>query len=191
MTFVTNKRTLAAILLLLSAIFVYLVYIDEHEQNNTANSVTAGPQDQAQEELLRQDEVNIKINGADSELEKKIKANDADFFVEYRLERDRNRSRQIELLQNIVNNPNSAPSERQEAQKKVIDITTMLEQELKLENLIKAKGYKEAILFIQPSSVIVIVQAQSIDANDATKIGDLIQRTTGHTMEQVTIIPKV
>ena len=95
------------------------------------------------------------------------------------------------MLQNIVNNPNSSATERQQAQQKILAITNTLEQELKLESIIKAKGYEDAILFIQPSSVVVIVKGHNFNSTDATIIADLVAKTTGHSLEQITIIPKV
>lgn len=95
------------------------------------------------------------------------------------------------MLQSIVNNANSTDNERQKAQQKILAITNTLEQELKLENIIKAKGYEDAALFIQPASVVVIIKGHKFDSGDATIIGDLVAKTTGHTLEQITIIPKV
>jgi stage III sporulation protein AH len=196
MTFVTNKRTIGGILLVLAAIFVYLGYSEGHqgvkelrasmlpgEEAYSVDSVTASPEESSQ--------INVEQSSVPQLDARLDDLTGEEFFVEYRLERDRTRSRQIELLQSIVDNPNSAQTQRQEAQKKILTITTTLEQELKLENLIKAKGYQDAVLFIQPTSVIVIVQASNFGPNDATKIADLVSKTTGHDMEQITVIPKV
>ncbi|WP_227765988.1 SpoIIIAH-like family protein [Zhaonella formicivorans] len=196
MTFVTNKRTIGGILLVLAAIFVYLGYSEGHqgvkeqrasmlpgEEAYLVDSVTVSPEESSQ--------INVEQSSVPKLDDRLDDLTGEEFFVEYRLERDRTRSRQIELLQSIVDNPNSAQTQRQEAQKKILTITTTLEQEIKLENLIKAKGYQEAVLFIQPTSVIVIVQASNFGPNDATKIADLVSKTTGHDMEQITVIPKV
>ncbi|MDS1030085.1 SpoIIIAH-like family protein [Bacillota bacterium LX-D] len=185
MTIFTNKKLLSSFLLILLAMVVLIGY---HGSKNKSVNTINGQNSIVNEE---KNSVNTKTK-LNSESDTSIKKSNEDFFVEYRLERDKNRSRQIELLMHtIVNNPNSGQKERAEAQKKILDLTSMSEQEIKLENLLKAKGYNEAALFIQSKSVIVIVQGANFTDSDALKISDLVNRTIGYPFEQITIIPKV
>ncbi|MFY9393540.1 MAG: SpoIIIAH-like family protein, partial [Halanaerobiales bacterium] len=71
-----------------------------------------------------------------------------DFFIEYRLERDRARSEQINILREIVNNPNSDEASKKEAQRKILEITDKMEKEMEIESLIRARGYREALAYI-------------------------------------------
>lgn len=199
MTFVTSKKTVLGFLLCsLIVIFAIIGYIENRAAGDSMDAMVYKDEELTflegdSEEVQQTGEIKINVGQERSILEQDAQLQELsaeEFFIEYRLERDRTRSRQIELLQNIVNNPNSSESERKEAQKKILEISTTLEQELKLENLIKAKGYQDAALFIQPASVIVIVYAPNFDTNDATKISDLVSRTTGHKLEQITIMPK-
>lgn len=112
------------------------------------------------------------------------------YFVDYRIEREKVRSQQVEILREIVNNPNSITDVRKEAQEKLLSLTQTLENELKLENLIIAKGYPDAAVFIQPESVMVILKSEAINQEDVTKIADLISNTTGHQYEDIVIISK-
>ncbi|MDN5326861.1 MAG: stage sporulation protein [Moorella sp. (in: firmicutes)] len=114
----------------------------------------------------------------------------AAFFIEYRLERDRQRSQQIALLKQIIDNPNSGGEGKQEAQKRLVELTQQMDLEMQLEKLIVAKGYKDAAVFIQPNAVNVIVMADKFGDEDANKIGDLVSRSTGRPREQITMINK-
>ncbi|MBO8168195.1 MAG: SpoIIIAH-like family protein [Thermoanaerobacteraceae bacterium] len=120
----------------------------------------------------------------------KLAKEDRNFFVEYRLERDRVRSQQIQLLKDIVQNPNSVSETRQEAQAVLLEITKRMEKELQLENLITAKGYEDAVLFIQPSGVTVIVKSEQLSQEDVTRICDIVSRSTGHDLKDIVVIPK-
>ncbi|WP_366922484.1 SpoIIIAH-like family protein [Metallumcola ferriviriculae] len=120
----------------------------------------------------------------------KLAQGDKDFFVEYRLERDRVRSQQIELLKDIIQNPSSVAETRQEAQAVLLEITRRMEKELQLEHLITAKGYEDAVLFIQPSGVTVIVKNTQLSQEDVTKIADVVSRSTGHDIKDIVVIPK-
>ncbi|WP_258359237.1 SpoIIIAH-like family protein [Moorella sulfitireducens] len=112
------------------------------------------------------------------------------FFIEYRLERDRQRSQQIALLKQIIDNPNAGGEGKQEAQKRLVELTQQMDLEMQLEKLIVAKGYKDAAVFIQPNAVNVIVMADNFGDDDANKIGDLVTRSTGRPREQVSMIHK-
>lgn len=196
-----NKGRLVIALLLTFGVLAYLVQGEQKELNqagvelyqerpfqqtgeyNTqdATKVTTPPADQmltdpSAEEIFN--EANSKAEGGTS------------FFIEYRLERDRQRSQQIALLKQIIDNPNSDTEGRQEAQKRLVELTQQMDLELQLEKLIVAKGYKDAALFIHPNAVNVIIMADSFNDQDANKIGDLVSRSTGRPWEQISMIVK-
>lgn len=112
------------------------------------------------------------------------------FFSEYRIERERTRSGQIEILREIVNNPNSSAQVRQEAQRKLMGISDNLEKESKVENMLVAKGFKDAIVVIQDKAVLVIVPADALQEEEVAKIADIVIKVVDCSIEDVTIVPK-
>ncbi len=174
MTIITNRYTLGLILSALFAAFIYIGYLELKPDDRIAVVETGG--DTIVEELafLKTDN-NIDGIG---------------FFVEYRLERDRTRSKQIDLLQQIVENPNSVAETRQEAQQKLLQITNFLEQELQLEHLIMAKGFADSVIFIQPQSVTVVINQREFTQIEITKIADLVTKVTSQSMNNIYVIPK-
>lgn len=113
-----------------------------------------------------------------------------DFFIEYRLERDRARSEQINILQEIVNNTNSDQASKKEAQRKILAVTDKMEKELEIESLIRARGYRDALAYIHEQAVDVIIHTDGLAKEDVAKIGDIIVKVTGFNTENVTIIEK-
>ena len=61
------------------------------------------------------EEINTKADTIGDALKKQVKETD-DFFAQFRMERDRGRDGQIEVLREIINNPNSSATLREEAQ---------------------------------------------------------------------------
>ncbi|HPT69009.1 MAG TPA: SpoIIIAH-like family protein, partial [Syntrophomonas sp.] len=57
------------------------------------------------------------------------------FFSEYRIERERVRGKQMELLNNIANNPNQEQKVRDEAALKLVQIADNLAREMQTETL--------------------------------------------------------
>ena len=112
------------------------------------------------------------------------------FFSEYRIERERTRSERVEILREIVNNPNSSAQMRQEAQHKLIQISDNLEKESKIENALVAKGFKEAVAVIQPETVMIIVPTSGLRQDEIARLSDIVVTVAGCRMEDVIIVPK-
>jgi stage III sporulation protein AH len=111
-----------------------------------------------------------------------------DFFVEYRVERDRLRSERIDLLKDVARNDKDEP--HQKIQDAMIKITVEKQKELETENLIKAKGFADAIVFLHENSVNVVVKANSLSKEEVIQIAELIGRSTAISPEHITISAK-
>ncbi|MTV49338.1 hypothetical protein GJ688_10145 [Heliobacillus mobilis] len=112
------------------------------------------------------------------------------FFADYRMERERTRGQQIELLREIVNNAQSSGETRKEAQKKLIDMTTLMNKEMEAEKLIVAKGYKDAVVIVQPDSVSVVVAAKELTTEDRTGLTEAVAKTIGIKSNNIVVMTK-
>lgn len=126
----------------------------------------------------------VTIEAKDKELKKD------NFFIEYKIDRDRTRSEQIEILREIVNNQNSSAQMRQEAQRKLLLITEALEKESKVENALLAKGYGEAVAVLQEGSAMVIISTDGLRQDEVAQVSDIVTKMTGCSPEEVVIVPK-
>ncbi|MDK2887563.1 MAG: stage sporulation protein [Thermoanaerobacter sp.] len=111
------------------------------------------------------------------------------FFVEYRLDRERTRGQQLELLREIINNPQAAPETRKTAQERLLVISQSLAREAEVENLLRARGFGDAAVSLDGRGATVVIQASSISAEEATRIAELVSRGTGVAEQDVVIIP--
>lgn len=114
----------------------------------------------------------------------------ANFFVEYRLDRQRARGQRLELLREIINNPASEKEARNKAQQEILTISKNISRELELENLIRAKGFDDAIVFLEEDSANVVVKSENVTPEEATRICDLVARGTGIPEQNIIIIPQ-
>ncbi|HHU85609.1 MAG: SpoIIIAH-like family protein [Pelotomaculaceae bacterium] len=115
-----------------------------------------------------------------------------DFFVDYRLERERIRGQRVEWLREVINNANSTADTRQKAQEHLMVISRSMEKENELENLIRAKGFKEAAVFVDERSVTVIVESarESLTTEELSSITGLVSRGTGVDAQNIVVIPR-
>lgn len=113
-----------------------------------------------------------------------------DYFEEYRLERDKARSRQIELLKEIVNNTNSSTETRRVAQQKLLNITEKTENEVQIENILIARGFNDAVVFIQPESITVVVKGEALVKEDENKVKEAVSQISGISNEDITVMSR-
>jgi len=122
-----------------------------------------------------------------SEEDKELKDN---FFSEYRLERERTRSEQVEILNEIINNPNSDVEVRLDAQEKLLWLTNNLGKETKIENALFAKGFTDAAVAIESQAIMVIVPSQGLREDEIARIADIVIKIAECELEDVVIVPK-
>ena len=99
------------------------------------------------------------------------------YFIEQRLGRDKLRANLIERLNDIINNENTTEEMRIEAQKKIMHIGDLSEKELRIEGLIKAKGFEEAIVFLTDENLKIIVSVEDLKEQDVVKILNIAMET--------------
>lgn len=108
-------------------------------------------------------------------------------YDQYRLERDRVRSRETELLQQVVEDPNTDEARRQASQERLLKLWGLAEKETQIEQLLRAQGMPDAVVVMGESGVNVVVPSV-LTKSDVTKIGDMITRVSGLKLDQITIM---
>lgn len=115
----------------------------------------------------------------------------ANYFTQYRTERSSSRNEQMLQLDAIIENADSEEEALSDALNMKLKLTSLMEQELLLENLIKAKGYEDAVVTIGLTSgnINVIVKDAEFIQDDAVAIYTILQDEASATPENVKIIP--
>lgn len=79
-----------------------------------------------------------------------------DFWVEYKLERERTRGQQLENLREIIQFSKEESEAGEEAKSKLLEINNYVAKENQIENLLKAKGILEVAVYFDEKGVILI-----------------------------------
>ena len=116
-------------------------------------------------------------------------ANAAGFFASFREERESVREKEIEYLDSIITNANSDKESLKDAQDQKIELTRIMEKEMTVEGMLKAKGFSDAVVTLRTGSVNVVVSASEITDAQAAQILDIVRRETGESAENIKIIP--
>lgn len=108
-------------------------------------------------------------------------------FSEYKLERERMRSRQMELLQNLAYDTHTASEPKGQAQKELQALVDKISRETEIESLLKATGYLDGLVILDQESITVVVPV-TLTREEASRIGELVHRLTGIKLERITIV---
>ena len=115
----------------------------------------------------------------------------ANYFSQYRTERLTTRNEELLQLDSIITTASEGSTERNQALSMKIELTEITEQELLLENLIKAYGFEDAVVVIglQSDNVNVIAKSEQLTTDDAILIYTIVSEEIGVSPENVKIIP--
>ncbi len=110
------------------------------------------------------------------------------FFANSRMEKEQGRSKALESLKSIAENPESSGEAKKEAELKIVDMTIRSEKELAAEAEIKSKGFADALVYINDGAVSVIVKTDSeLTQTEASRIQEIIIRITGTDSDKIGI----
>lgn len=112
-----------------------------------------------------------------------------DFFTEYRLERERVRSERSDVLREMLRAAKTDET-RGKAQEAMLRLVVEKQRETEMENLIKARGFSDALVFMRESSVSAVVRAPSLTREEVVQVADVISRVAGVRSEDITISVK-
>lgn len=103
----------------------------------------------------------------------------SDFYAETRLERDKLRSEQIQILKETVAGKAAADGLRSSAQSQLLALVRRSEREAEIESLIRAKGYDDALVFLHERGAVIVVKTNRLEAKDVARLADVAANVAG------------
>jgi stage III sporulation protein AH len=107
------------------------------------------------------------------------------YFVNYRLKRDQFRQETKAMLSELLNS--TVAKSKEQAQEKWLELSTKIHKEGEIENLLKIKGFQDAVADVFLENVTVIVYAPSLTPNEVSIIQDIVVRVTKVRLDKITI----
>ncbi len=109
------------------------------------------------------------------------------FFEEFRLERERERAIEIEIIQEVAEDPDTDSEVRRQAQAALLAAVSRARREFDAESMILARGYADAIVSLTDEGASVVVKSGRLEEADARAIGDIVGRAAGIGLSRITI----
>lgn len=107
-------------------------------------------------------------------------------LTELRLAREKERSRLQERLEMLL--VTADEENRKIIHDQLLTLTNRSSMEREAENLLTARGCREAVVVTHDQSVTVVVKGMTLDAATVSAIGELVAEVTGYSLGQIRII---
>ena len=115
----------------------------------------------------------------------------ASYFSSVQVSRQKARDEALEVLNAVVDNDNATDQVKAEAVAEIRQIASEMENEAKIESLIKSKGYAQCVAVISGENVSIVVQHEGeLSAAALAQINAIVYEQTGISPAGISIIVK-
>ena len=159
---------------------------DEEDSKETAEITVVDSKDS------ESDAVKEKAVETSKEIEEQLTSKEnmskSTYILDMKMTREKQRNDLSEELNEIINNPSTTDKSREEASNMKLELVKYQETELKIENLLSAKGFENALVYIGENNVNVVVNKQDLSKSDAARIFDLVAEQSGVSYDQIKLM---
>ena len=112
------------------------------------------------------------------------------FFAQAKMDREVVRGKDIETMKGVAEDQLASKDAKSKAYEKMMKIVETSQKEMRIETLIKEKGYSDVVaLFGDDGTVDVIVKTPAISKTDAANIADIVMRQGNVALNNIVIKP--
>ncbi len=116
---------------------------------------------------------------------------DADYFTNMNIKREQLRAKNKSDLMEIINSTKATAADKKQATTTMVQLISNSDKEEAAEMLLGAKGFSNAIVFINNGKADVAVNAKSLTKQQTAIIEDVVKNQTGISVEHMSINPYV
>lgn len=110
------------------------------------------------------------------------------YFAEAKISRQRTRDESVETLKNMMADAQVSADIKAEMALKATEIAASIEAEGKIENMIKAKGFSDCMVYYDTEGIDIVVKTEGLDAAEVAQIKDIVLKETSVPAENISIV---
>lgn len=188
-----RKQIIVLALILMIVVAGYLQY--SYKQGSTSASSDNGKLGEAvyvdnQLEDQGSDQSTLSKNEDKKDKKTEVSASKLanDFFAQAKIDKEMSRSKSNDSLKGIIEDSNASKEIKAEAYDKMMALVDNADKEMRIETLIKEKGFSDAVaLFADDGSIDIIVKTPSLSIAQTAQISDIVSRQAKVQIEDIHI----
>lgn len=110
------------------------------------------------------------------------------YFAEAKLSRTKSRDEAVEAMKYMLKDAQLSTSQMKELTAQATKLAASIEAEGKIENLIKAKGFSDCMVYLDADKIDVLVKSDALSDAEVAQIKDVILGETEIADEKISII---
>lgn len=110
------------------------------------------------------------------------------YFAEAKLSRSKSRDEAAEALTEMLADASLEASQKAELAMKAAELSESIEVEGKIENLIKAKGFSECMVYYDTNRVDIVVKTDKLEDSEVMQMRDIVIRETSVPVDNISIV---
>lgn len=110
------------------------------------------------------------------------------YFAKARLDKQQSRDEAAQVLAGMYGGGDITNDEREVVQANAKNLSSVIESETKIETLLKAQGFEDALCYLGDNSANVIVKTSGLDAAGAAKIKSTLLSEVEVSSDNITIV---
>ncbi len=111
-----------------------------------------------------------------------------DFFAEYRMERERLRGKQLELLKDVITHNTHDEKAKTAASMRIVEITVDMEKEMQAESLVKSAGFSDCVVILQAQTATIVIQSEHLTIDTENELHQIVSKAVNLSPDKMTII---
>lgn len=159
---------------------------DEKDGKETAE-ITVVDSKESEKDAVKEKAVETSKE-IEEQLTSKENMSKSTYILDMKMTREKQRNDLSEELNEIINNPSTTDKSREEASNMKLQLVKYQETELKIENLLSAKGFENALVYIGENNVNVVVNKQGLSKSESARIFDLVAEQAGVSYDQIKLM---
>ena len=138
------------------------------------------------------DKVKEKAVETSKEIEEQLTSKEnmskSTYILDMKMTREKQRNDLSEELNEIINNPSTTEKSKEAASTMKLQLVKYQETELKIENLLSAKGFENALVYIGENNVNVVVNKEELSKSEAAQVFNLVAEQSGVSYDQIKLM---
>lgn len=112
-----------------------------------------------------------------------------EYFSEAKLSRSKSRDEAVAALKTMLSDEELTTEQKSALTEQATQFAQSIEVEGKIENLLKAKGFEECMVYYNAEKVDVILRAEDLRDEEVAQIRDIILEETPVKVQDISIVP--
>lgn len=113
-----------------------------------------------------------------------------DYFIQSKIERTNAYAEQIEIYEKMIENSSVAEEQKNIAQEQIRKINNERDAIIISENLIKLKGYENALVMVNDNSINIVIQEKELTSKQIAQIQNIVMHEFDTEVEKIHITVK-